>query len=60
MSGSGADTGYGYQANAIAYIAAHSLAEQGLGWFDDYADVACWHRCGRRGGSVPEACRVRS
>ena len=43
MSGSGGDTGYDYQANAIAYVAAHALTEQPLGWFDDHADViASW------------------
>jgi predicted ATPase len=40
MSGSGADIGYDYQANAIAYIAAHALNEQPLGWFDGIMDVA--------------------
>jgi len=39
MSGSGADRGFDYQADAFAYIAAHALAEQPLGWFDDLRDV---------------------
>ena len=39
MSGSGGDAGYDYQANAIAYIAAHALSGQRLGWFDGYADI---------------------
>ena len=40
MSGSGGDVGYDYQANAIAYIAAHALNEQPLGWFEGITDVA--------------------
>ena len=40
MSGSGGDVGYDYQANAIAYIAAHAINEQPLGWFDGITDIA--------------------
>ena len=44
MSGSGGDAGYDYQADAIAYVAAHGLAGQPLNWFDGFSDVpATWH-----------------
>jgi len=39
VSGSGGDAGYDYQANSIAYIAAHALAGQPLGWFEDKFDI---------------------
>jgi hypothetical protein len=39
MSGSGGGGGYDYQADAIAYVAAHALAEVPLGWFEDSEDV---------------------
>jgi hypothetical protein len=39
MSGSGGGGGYDYQADAIAYVAAHALAEVPLGWFEDTEDV---------------------
>ena len=39
MSGSGADIGFDYQADAIAYISAHGLSGQPLSWFDDHSDV---------------------
>jgi hypothetical protein len=39
MSGSGADTGYDYQADATAYVAAHGLAGQPLAWFEEGHDV---------------------
>ena len=39
MNGSGADTGYDFQADAFAFVAAHALAEQPLGWFDDLKDT---------------------
>lgn len=39
MSGSGADTGYDYQADATTYVAAHGLAGQPLPWFEDSHDV---------------------
>jgi len=39
MNGSGGDTGYDFQANAFAFVAAHALAEQPLGWFDDLTDT---------------------
>jgi hypothetical protein len=39
MSGSGADTGYDYQADATAYVAAHGLAGQPLPWFEGGPDV---------------------
>jgi hypothetical protein len=39
VSGSGGDTGYDYQANTIAYITAHALAGQPLGWFDGHKDI---------------------
>jgi hypothetical protein len=39
MSGSGGGGGYDYQADAIAYVAAHALAEVPLGWFEDVEDV---------------------
>ena len=39
VNGSGGDTGYDYQANAIAYVAAHALAGQPLGWFDGQHDI---------------------
>jgi hypothetical protein len=39
VSGSGGDRGYDYQADAIAYVAAHALAGQSLGWFDGHNDV---------------------
>ena len=43
MSGSGGDTGYDYQANATAYVAAHGLAGQPLPWFEGRNDVpATW------------------
>jgi hypothetical protein len=43
MSGSGGDLGYDYQADAIAYIAAHGLAGQPLTWFDGFNDMpAAW------------------
>src|SRR5437667_8879001 len=43
MSGSGGDLGYDYQANVTAYIAAHALAGQPLGWFDTHIDLpAAW------------------
>jgi hypothetical protein len=43
MSGSGGDTGYDYQANATAYVAAHGLAGQPLPWFESRNDVpATW------------------
>ena len=43
VSGSGAEVGYDYQANAIAYISAHALSGQALNWFDDQTDVpASW------------------
>lgn len=38
MSGSGADGGFDYQAEAFAAIAAYGLAEQPLDWFDDACD----------------------
>jgi hypothetical protein len=39
VSGSGGDRGYDYQADTIAYIAAHGLAGQPLGWFDGINDI---------------------
>jgi len=39
MSGSGGGGGYDYQADVIAYVAAHALAEVPLGWFEDPEDV---------------------
>ncbi len=43
VSGSGGDTGYDYQANAIAYVSAHALAGQPLAWFENPHDVpASW------------------
>jgi hypothetical protein len=43
MSGSGGDVGYDYQADAIAYVAAHGLAGQPLTWFDGFNDIpAAW------------------
>jgi hypothetical protein len=43
MSGSGGDTGYDYQANATAYVAAHGLAGQSLPWFEGHNAVpATW------------------
>lgn len=39
MSGSGGDKGYDYQADAVAYVAAHGLAGQRLGWFEDIEDI---------------------
>lgn len=41
MSGSGGDRGYDYQADAYAYILAHGLAGQPMGWFDDIQDIPC-------------------
>jgi hypothetical protein len=43
MSGSGGDAGYDFQADVIAFIAAHGLAGQPLVWFDHFNDVpAAW------------------
>lgn len=39
MSGSGGDTGYDYQADAIAYIAAHAITGQPLSWFTGKRDI---------------------
>lgn len=39
LSGSGAEQGYDYQAKAFAYLAAHVLAGQALGFFSDPEDV---------------------
>lgn len=39
VSGSGGDTGYDFQADAIAYVAAHALSGQPLSWFDDHKDI---------------------
>jgi hypothetical protein len=39
VSGSGGDTGYDYQADAVAYIAAHALCGQPLPWFEDHSDI---------------------
>jgi hypothetical protein len=39
MSGSGGDTGYDYQADVNAYVAAFGLAGQPLPWFEGYYDV---------------------
>ncbi len=43
MTGIGGDVGYDYQADAIAYVAAHGLAGQPLTWFDGFNDIpAAW------------------
>src|SRR2546425_335645 len=43
VSGSGGDTGYDYQANAVAYVSAHALAGHSLAGFDNPHDVpASW------------------
>jgi hypothetical protein len=39
VSGSGGDTGYDYQADATAFIAAYALTEQPLPWFSPDLDV---------------------
>ncbi|MDQ1728887.1 MAG: hypothetical protein QOD33_1012 [Pyrinomonadaceae bacterium] len=39
MSGSGGGGGYDYQADAFALIASYALAEQPLGWFDEFSDI---------------------
>lgn len=39
MSGSGGGGGYEYQADAFAYVIAHAVTEQPLGWFEDTDDV---------------------
>lgn len=39
MSGSGGDVGYDYQADGTAFVAAHGLSGQPLGWFEDFTDV---------------------
>lgn len=39
MSGSSGSTGYEYQADAFAFIAAHIVTEHSLSWFDDIKDV---------------------
>jgi hypothetical protein len=39
MSGSGGDVGYDYQADGTAFVAAHRISGQPLGWFDNFNDV---------------------